>query len=335
MSVIRRRDFLKLAGAAALGAPLGGLRLDEEPLGEKRVSSVRLGRTARSLRYYTEPTTHSRELGYYVTDSVIEILEEREGELLPFHNPLWYRTPDGWLNAGYVQPVRNLVNVPTLDVPRGGFLAEVTVPFTQAWKLGGDRRKRAYRFPYSTTHWVTGAFQDSAGEVWYRVADDLLPETYLVYGAHLRRVTAADVAPLSPGAGGKRKEVDLENQRVTAFENDAPVFTAAMSSGRSRAGTPKGEFRVERKNPSRHMAASAADGDPYDLPGVPWVCFISWNGVSLHGTYWHNNYGRPQSHGCINLTPQAARWLYRWTDPPVPLDEDYIESKEGTPVTVF
>jgi len=58
--------------------------------------------------------------------------------------------------------------------------------------------------------------------------------------------------------------------------------------------------------------ASNLQGNEFDLPGVPWVCYISWTGVSFHGTYWHNNYGTPQSHGCINLTPEAAKWIYRW-----------------------
>jgi lipoprotein-anchoring transpeptidase ErfK/SrfK len=81
--------------------------------------------------------------------------------------------------------------------------------------------------------------------------------------------------------------------------------------------------------------ATETVGNPFDLPGVPWVCYISWTGVSLHGTYWHNNFGVPQSHGCINLTPEAALWLYRWSDPFVPPGEDYIETDNGTQVTIY
>ena len=80
--------------------------------------------------------------------------------------------------------------------------------------------------------------------------------------------------------------------------------------------------------------ASNLEGNEFDLPGVPWVCYIAWTGVSLHGTYWHNNYGTPHSYGCINLNPKAAKWLYRWTAPYVPFDEDYVETENGTPVIV-
>ncbi len=85
--------------------------------------------------------------------------------------------------------------------------------------------------------------------------------------------------------------------------------------------------------------AAELDTDFFDLPGVPWVCYILWTGVSLHGTYWHHNYGTPQSHGCINLTPEAAKWIYRWTDPYVPFDEDFVQTdkilRNGTPVIVY
>ncbi|MBI3176443.1 MAG: L,D-transpeptidase [Chloroflexi bacterium] len=53
----------------------------------------------------------------------------------------------------------------------------------------------------------------------------------------------------------------------------------------------------------------------YDLPGVPWVSYFAGNGAALHGTYWHNDFGTPKSAGCINLRPQDARWLFRWTLP--------------------
>jgi lipoprotein-anchoring transpeptidase ErfK/SrfK len=108
---------------------------------------------------------------------------------------------------------------------------------------------------------------------------------------------------------------------------------ARTSTGAVEGSTPQGEFIVERKQPSRHMAAT--EGNGYDLPGVPWVCFIHWNGVSLHGTYWHNNYGNVMSHGCINLTPEAAKWFFRWTVPVVAAGDDYEESESGTRVIVF
>jgi lipoprotein-anchoring transpeptidase ErfK/SrfK len=82
------------------------------------------------------------------------------------------------------------------------------------------------------------------------------------------------------------------------------------------------------------MAAGDIASNGYDLPGVPWICYITEKGISFHGTYWHNDYGRPRSHGCINLTPAAAKWLFRWTLPIVPADSQDVYEDFGTQVDV-
>jgi lipoprotein-anchoring transpeptidase ErfK/SrfK len=76
-------------------------------------------------------------------------------------------------------------------------------------------------------------------------------------------------------------------------------------------------------------------GHPYDLPGVPWVSFFTGTGISFHGTYWHNDYGQPRSHGCVNLTPADAKFIYRWTRPAVPPETQYLHLPgEGTLVQI-
>lgn len=67
----------------------------------------------------------------------------------------------------------------------------------------------------------------------------------------------------------------------------------------------------------------------YDLPGVPFVCYFTWGWAALHGTYWHNDYGRPRSHGCVNMPPDAARWLWRWTTPVVDYHDLVFQVKNG------
>jgi lipoprotein-anchoring transpeptidase ErfK/SrfK len=93
---------------------------------------------------------------------------------------------------------------------------------------------------------------------------------------------------------------------------------------------------TNRKRPSRHMAA----GDPaapnsYDLPGIPWVSYLTKSGISFHGTYWHNDFGKPRSHGCVNLSPTAAKWVYRWTQPVVPFDQVFFDDDTGTSVQIM
>jgi len=330
---LTRRDFLKLCGIAAAGF---GFR-DFPPGGDpasKRPPSFTLGRTVYSLRYYEQPTYSSKELGYYVTDSVVSIYEERVGDPKPTHNPIWLRTEKGWLHSAYVQPVDDQINEPVLDIPNGGMLAEVTVPYSQSWFITDKGWKRGRRYYFNSTYWVVLSFPGVNGVIWYQVLDDRDNKYYLVQAEHLRPVTSEELTQLSPNIVDKRIEVDLGRQRIIAYEDNQPVFTARTATGYFKGDTPIGEFRVERKQPSRHMSSNL-EGNDFDLPGVPWVCYISWTGVSLHGTYWHNNYGTPQSHGCINLTPKAAKWIYRWTNPFVPLDKDYVESDFGTRVVVY
>jgi hypothetical protein len=332
-SRLTRRDFLKLAGAAAVGF---GFR-DFPPGGDpasNRPPSFNLGRTVYSLRYYDQPSSSSKELGFYVTDTVVDILEERVGDPEPEHNPIWLRTPDGWLHSSYVQPVQNKLNEPVMKIPAGGMLAEVTVPYTQSWLINDRGWKRGYKYYYASTHWVMRTFVGSTGIIWYSILDDRSGETFVVEAEHLRPIDAAEITPISPGGVNKWIQVDLGKQRLIAYEANRPVFTTRIATGYFEGDTPLGEYRVERKQPSRHMASDSI-GNEFDLPGVPWVCYIAWTGVSLHGTYWHHNYGTPQSHGCINMTPEAAKWIYRWTEPFVPVDDDYVESESGTRVVVI
>jgi len=332
---LTRRDFLKLSGAAAAATGFGFR--DFPPGGDpalRRPPSYTLGRVIYSMRYYEQPSIRSQELGYYNRDAVVDIRSETVGDPQPTHNPVWLRTDDGWLHSAYVQPVKYSLNQPVMDIPTGGMLVEVTVPFTQAYRVSERGRKRFYRCYYASTYWVHNAFLDGMKVAWYEIWDERTEEYYQVQAEHLCPVTAEEMAPIAPGVSGKRVEIALTRPRLIAYQGAQPVFTAQIATGYFEGDTPKGEFRVERKQPTRHMASNL-DGNEFDLPGVPWVCYISWTGVSFHGTYWHHNYGTPQSHGCINLLPEAAKWVYRWTEPGIPVTEDYVESAQGTRVIIY
>ncbi len=330
---LTRRDFLKLSGAAAVGLAFRDFPPGGDPA-SNRPPTFLLGRAIYSLRYYEQPSLSSKELGFYNRDSVLNIHEEKVGDPEPVHNPIWLRTDDGWVYSGYVQPVKDELNTPILKIPSGGMLVKVTVPYTDAWRNTPAGLKRIYRCYYASTYWATYSFENSIGKVWYQIYDERYEESYIIQAEHMRPVTAEEVSPLSPDRKDKWIQVDLGRQRLIAFEGERPVFTTRIASGYFEGDTPKGEFHVERKQPSRHMASNV-EGNGFDLPGVPWVSYISWTGVSMHGTYWHNNFGKGQSHGCINLTPEAAQWVYRWTDPFVPVNKDYVESDLGTRVVVI
>jgi hypothetical protein len=330
-SKLNRRDFLKLSAAA-----LAGLAFRDFPPGsdglQDKSSAFTLGRTVHSLRYYRLPSLDSEELGYYTADTVVKILKKTSGYSEATNNVKWLKSEDGWFKGAYVQPVKYELNQPLTTVPASGMLVEVSVPYTQSYVDRDGEKKRDHRFYYKSTHWVNNVIVVDNNLVWYQVLDDRSKDYSFVEAAHMRPIMPEEISPISPHVPDKVIKVDLEKQYVTAYEGSRPVFTAHTSTGYYDGTTPRGEHLVERKQPSSHMAP--LEGNRYDLPGVPWVCYISWTGVSLHGTYWHNNYGTPESSGCINLTPEDALWFYRWTDPYVPPGEDYVEASEGTRVVV-
>ncbi len=111
--------------------------------------------------------------------------------------------------------------------------------------------------------------------------------------------------------------VDLDHQRAYAWEGNQLIKKFAISSGKSRTPTVTGVFRIWSKVSSQTMqGGSRAAGDYYNLPNVQWVQYF-YRDYSFHGAYWHNNFGVPMSHGCINMTNNDAKWLFDWAAPTV------------------
>ena len=106
---------------------------------------------------------------------------------------------------------------------------------------------------------------------------------------------------------GRYIDVNLSEQTLYAFEGTKLVNQFLVSTGKT-GPTPTGEFSVYGKTRSQTM-----DGPGYSLPNVEWISW--WSGdYSIHGTYWHNNFGNPMSHGCINASNGDAEWIYNWDD---------------------
>lgn len=132
--------------------------------------------------------------------------------------------------------------------------------------------------------------------------------------------------------GEKWIEIDLSEQKLYAHEGDKIVYTFLVSTGKW-GRTPTGDFRLWIK--LRYSTMSGGDksiGTYYYLPNVPYVMFFH-NGFGLHGTYWHNNFGSPMSHGCVNLSTIDAEKLYYWTDPPVTPDKTIFYPTQDIPGT--
>lgn len=154
-------------------------------------------------------------------------------------------------------------------------------------------------------------------ELWYLIG----PGQWVEQSA----VSKVTVDPPPPGVGpGERWiEVDLFEQTLAAYEGERMVYATLISSGRpGSTWTDSGLFRIWAKLPATKMSnPDAEDGSPawYYLEDVPWTMYFN-GATALHAAYWHDAFGFTRSHGCVNLAPRDARWLFNWTSPYVPLD---------------
>ncbi|MCP4675137.1 MAG: L,D-transpeptidase [Deltaproteobacteria bacterium] len=147
-----------------------------------------------------------------------------------------------------------------------------------------------------------------------------------------------EVQPPPEGIGDKEKwiRVDLTRQTLVAYEGAMPVYATLVSTGLPESEetiTPKGRFNIHFKHLTDDMAGTVGDDEVYSVEDVPWVQYIHRN-VAFHSSFWHSSYGRPKSHGCINLAPADARWLFNWTEPRLPPKWHGVSATDKNPGTV-
>lgn len=330
MPVFTRRDFLKWTAATLVGGLV--------PIRWAAAASIRLGRvTTDYLRVYAKPDSNSKSLGWKVLDDVVTI----QNDVMGSDKKLWHDIGDGYLRANEVQPVAQIWNKVATAFSEVSSVGEVTVPYTDARRKPDLLAPVAYRLYYASTYWVKGIVTDSAKRAWYKLYDERLGIYYYAEARAVRLVPASEQTALSPNVADKRISVNLRTQWLTAFEGKSEVFSTFVSTGRiylaedgsAQSWTPAGSYVVNRKRPTRHMGFGEAAGSDYELPGVPWVSYFHWKGYSFHGTWWHNDYGRPRSAGCVNMKPEEAKWLYRWTLPTALIGEE-VTMESGTKVEI-
>jgi hypothetical protein len=133
-------------------------------------------------------------------------------------------------------------------------------------------------------------------------------------------------------------DVSLEKQLLVAYEGDVPVYATLVSTGKKGTDeesfeTPKGSFRIDTKHISSSMDGTTASDGNYSIQDVPWAMFFK-DSYALHGAFWHSRFGRKRSHGCVNLGPTDARWLFFWTTPILPEGWHGVKSHDGAPGTL-
>jgi lipoprotein-anchoring transpeptidase ErfK/SrfK len=335
-----RRNFLKhsLLGLAGLVMPID---FHFSNLASAQSNKGRI--LKEEIILFSSPAFTSRPIGRVGMNSVVELLESMTGQADEYGNDTWYRIASHlFLHASGIQPVENRLNPVDDNISHYGQLAMVTVPLIKVYKAPFTRKKEFITLYYGSNHWLIGIIQDDDGRYYYKIEEDRWQEVYYAPAESLYVFTSEELKPISSGvrADDKRLEVNLSQQQVTAYENEKAVFQSRMASGyrdsTKNYSTPPGKYEISLKRPSRHMTHSdrLSDADS-DLYGVPWMCNFTEAGIAFHGTYWHNEFNYPHSHGCINLPIEAARWIYLWSNPAVPSGERKFITRFGTKVTVL
>lgn len=173
---------------------------------------------------------------------------------------------------------------------------------------------------------VAGTITNDQGEEWYKIEQDaniryperIKSDWYVAAsvvhafnddGDH--RVQKGDTSTST-----KRIVIDLKKEMLYAYDGDTLFMEQAISTGLTDTPTPRGTFSVFYMTPSRYMQGPlpGISSQAYDLPGVPWNLYFTTDGAAIHGAYWHDHFGHPWSHGCVNLPPEKAKELYLWAD---------------------
>ena len=131
------------------------------------------------------------------------------------------------------------------------------------------------------------------------------------------RLVRTSQAPSGVPSTAKWVHVDLGEQTLVAYEGDKPVYATVISSGKKGYEPPSGLFKVQQKYISTTMNATDPIDGFYEVEEVPWTLYYH-GGYALHGAYWHTDFGKVRSHGCTNIAPVDARWVYYWSEPEVP-----------------
>ncbi len=171
------------------------------------------------------------------------------------------------------------------------------------------------------------------------------PAYYEIDGERWLREGQAELfLPRQPPEGVSERQkwihVDLTHQTLEAYEGSTPVYVTLISSGipddpdlETPTETPTGRFHVTFKHVTDNMAGTVGDDESYSVEDVPWVQYIHRN-IALHAAFWHSKFGSPKSHGCVNLSPADARFLFDWSDPPLPAGWHGVAAADGKPGTL-
>jgi hypothetical protein len=205
------------------------------------------------------------------------------------------------------------------DITKIGLpLAFVREQGARYYELASGRLRKAELLPQRELVPLTGAVRGSGSERMVEARNGLWLKS-----SELRTVPKSSTLPPYARKGTKWIDVSILNQTLVLWEGDRAVYATLVSTGKDGLGdpskthsTPVGTFRIFQKHVTTTMDSAVADHE-FELRDVPWVQYFK-GGYALHAAYWHDDFGRSRSHGCINLSPIDARYVFFWTTPGVP-----------------
>ncbi len=346
--ILTRRKFL-LFSLAAMGtmaaapwrywAQVSSQWPDVEKMGRVCIGKVNIR---------AKPDPNAATVKEIYDDAVVIWLREVVGLSPGYGSRRWVETPDGFIYAPRLQPVYNRPNIPLEFMPgegdNKGIWAEVTVPYVDI-SIGNPPIRtpslKVAQFPrlyYSQVVWIDDVKIGSSGKLIYRIN-----QKYGSYGdifwadaEAFCPITEDEMKPINPDAENKKIIVNVTRQTMACYEGNQEVHFTRVSTGAKfdafgnavdNWSTPLGPHPIYRKLMSLHMSGNTTG----DYTAVPWTCFITGGGVAVHSTYWHNEFGIPRSHGCINVPPEEAKWMFRWSYPYVSINPGELDVSDQWP----
>jgi lipoprotein-anchoring transpeptidase ErfK/SrfK len=357
---LSRKEFIKILG---LGLTSVGLKPILKFNGQIQFPDYdRLGRVCIIGRVdiKSAPYEGSQTVGVLYEDAVIPWLKEAVAKEPNYNyfSQRWIETPAGYLFAANIQPVRYLPNKPLDTLPPTslgkGLWAEVTVPYSDITLVNGPSSNSwvharidqglPLRVYYGQVYYIDQIKTDKNGNIYYRVNPNYYGgvDMFWVPAEAMHPIQPNELTPINPEVESKKIIVDVGRQTLSCFEGDTEVYFCRVSTGAKydmygnpveKWSTPVGSYLISRKFVSLQMSGGTT-GAPYDLPGIGWVSVFATGGVAIHATVWHNDFGTPKSHGCVNTLPDDAKWIFRWSLPQVPNDPGMVDiSLTGNPST--
>lgn len=261
---------------------------------------------------------HTREV------AGVPYLETADGMLVP-------KDELGWMGRGSQWSGIALQGQPKVGPAFGWIGRDKTQVYASPTKKNADALER---LPYRRRVALTGPVLTNDEGRWWQIAENRWIEAERLNAVVIIDPPAGVIRPEQLARGNNQWiDVDVGEQVLVAYRGETPVFATMISSGRA-SPTPRGNYPIWAKVASMTMDNQGYEDKAYMVEHVPWVLLFQGHNA-IHGAYWHNRFGQRRSHGCVNLAPKDARWIFDWVSPQLPEGwTGYLPGKLDRSVTV-